>query len=103
MPNNKKYDTFADFYPFYLQEHSNITCRRLHFLGSTLVLLIVAYSVLSGRWYWLLAVPLVGYGFAWIGHFFFEKNKPATFTYPWYSLRGDWVMYVDILRGKIPF
>ena len=97
------YRTFAEFYPFYLSQHANITCRRLHFVGSLLVLAVVAYAVLSGSFLWLLAVPVVGYGFAWVEHFFFEKNRPATFTYPLYSLRGDWVMFYQILSGKLRF
>lgn len=72
-------------------------------MGSTLVLLLLAYSVTTASWGYLLLLPVVGYGFAWVGHFFFEKNKPATFTYPWYSFMGDWVMYKDILTGKIRF
>ncbi|HAG95179.1 MAG: hypothetical protein CMK83_01435 [Pseudomonadales bacterium] len=103
MSEAKQYDSFENFYPFYLAEHSNVTCRRLHFVGSTLVLLLLAYSVTTASWGYLLLLPVVGYGFAWVGHFFFEKNKPATFTYPWYSFMGDWVMYKDILTGKIRF
>jgi len=97
------YATFREFYPFYLGEHSNRLCRRMHFVGSTLVLLALAWLAVSGRWrfWWLL--PLFGYGCAWIGHFFFEKNKPATFRHPLYSLAGDWVMYAAMLRGKITF
>jgi hypothetical protein len=94
--------SFRDFYPFYLGEHSNQTCRRLHFAGSTGVLIIVA-TVLAQALppIWLLAAPLCGYGFAWVGHFFFEKNEPATFSHPFYSFAGDWVMYKDMLTGKI--
>lgn len=99
--NNKSYQSFKEFYPFYLQEHQNTTCRRLHFVGSTLVLLTLLSILLSQAWIYLLALPVLGYGFAWIGHFFYEKNKPATFQYPWYSFLGDWVMYKDILHGKI--
>lgn len=100
-PNDKKYKSFAEFYPFYLSEHADITCRRLHFIGSTLVLTCLAYAITSQNWMALWALPLLGYGFAWVGHFFFEKNRPATFTYPFYSFLGDWVMYKDILAGKI--
>ena len=95
--------SFAAFYPFYLQEHSNRTCRRLHFVGSTLVLLTTAFAVMSGKWLLLLWLPVIGYGFAWVGHFGFEKNRPATFKYPLYSLMGDWVMFKDMLIGKIIF
>ena len=97
------YHSFREFYPYYLQEHSNDTCRRLHYVGSTLVLVILAYVLLSQQWAWLLAVPFAGYGFAWFGHFFFQKNKPATFKYPFYSLLGDWVMLKDACTGRIRF
>ena len=96
-----RYTTFKDFYPFYLREHSNRACRRMHFTGSTLVLLTLLGVLITGRWWWLLLMPLFGYGFAWMGHFFFEKNRPATFTHPLYSLMGDWVMYWQILRGQV--
>ncbi len=95
------FQSFEEFYPFYLQEHSDKTCRRLHFIGSTLVLMLLAYALLSGQPMLLLWIPVIGYGFAWVGHFFFEKNKPATFKYPLYSLAGDWVMYRDILLRRI--
>lgn len=98
----RRYKRFADFYPFYLSEHSNRTCRRLHFVGSTLALVCLALAVFINPW-WLLAALVSGYGFAWIGHFGFEKNRPATFRQPLYSLVGDWVMFKDILTGKIPF
>ncbi len=97
----KGYRSFAEFYSFYLSEHSDVNCRRLHFIGSVLVLVAVLYAVLTTRWLVLLAVPVIGYGFAWVGHFFFEKNRPATFTYPLYSLMGDWRMFKDILVGKV--
>ena len=95
------FQSFAEFYPFYLQEHANNTCRRLHFVGSTLVLALVSYVIVAGQPLLLLLAPLIGYGFAWVGHFFYEKNKPATFKYPVYSFIGDWVMYKDILLRKI--
>ena len=96
-----RFRSFAEFYPYYLGEHSNPTCRRLHFVGTSLAIALLAYTIASGKWLLLLAVPLAGYGFAWVGHFFFEKNRPATFTYPLYSLLGDFAMFRDILRGKI--
>jgi hypothetical protein len=96
-----QFRSFAEFYPYYLSEHSNPICRRLHFVGTSLVIALLAYTIGSGKWMLLLAVPLVGYGFAWVGHFFFEKNRPATFTHPLYSLIGDFAMFRDILLGKI--
>jgi len=95
--------SFRDFYPFYLSEHTNRTCRRLHFIGSTLVLAVLAAAILTGNARWLIAMPVIGYGFAWVGHFAFEKNRPATFRHPFYSLLGDWVMFKDMLVGRITF
>lgn len=97
------YSSFAEFYPFYLGEHGNRRCRRMHFIGSSLVIVVVVLAVSSGQWRWLWLAPLCGYGFAWIGHYVFEKNRPATFRHPLYSLAGDWVMYAQMLRGKIQF
>ncbi|AAN70083.1 DUF962 domain-containing protein [Pseudomonas putida] len=101
MNSTAQFRSFAEFYPYYLGEHSNPTCRRLHFVGTSLVIALLAYTIGSGKWLLLLAVPVFGYGFAWVGHFFFEKNRPATFTYPLYSLAGDFVMFRDILLGKL--
>lgn len=99
----KRFNSFAEFYPFYLGEHRNRTSRRLHFIGSCGVLALVAVAIASGDPPWLLAALACGYGFAWVGHFFFEKNRPATFKHPIYSFMGDWVMFKDILGGKIRF
>lgn len=99
----RSFKTFAEFYPFYLSEHSNRTCRRLHFVGSTLALLCLATAIWRGMPVYVLYGLLCGYGFAWVGHFGFEKNKPASFKRPWYSFMGDWVMYRDIWLGRIPF
>jgi hypothetical protein len=99
----KSFRSFAEFYPFYLGEHANRTCRRLHFVGSTLALLSLALLLATGTWGWLAAGLLCGYGFAWLGHVVFEKNRPASFSRPLYSLVGDWVMYRDMLTGRIPF
>lgn len=97
----REFTRFSDFYPFYLSEHRNRICRRLHFAGSTLGLVCLALLVYTGDFWWLLAGLLVGYLFAWIGHFGFEKNKPASFKRPLYSFIGDWVMYRDIWLGRI--
>ncbi|MEL0167565.1 MAG: DUF962 domain-containing protein [Pseudomonadaceae bacterium] len=99
----QQFRSFAEFYPYYLSEHSNDICRRLHYAGSSVVIALLIYSLFSGNGWWLLAVPVAGYGFAWVGHFFFEHNKPATFTHPFYSLLGDWVMLRDALTGRIRF
>jgi len=97
----RRFTRFAEFYPFYLTEHANLTCRRLHFVGSTLSLACLATMVLTGRPLWLLAALLVGYAFAWVGHFAFEKNRPASFKRPLYSFMGDWTMYRDIWLGRV--
>lgn len=95
------FQSFAEFYPFYLEQHSNATCRRLHVVGSTLILMMIGYVLFSGTYSLLLTLPIIGYGFAWVGHFGFEQNKPATFTHPIYSFMGDWVMCKDVISGKI--
>lgn len=99
----ERYRSFQSFYPYYLSEHENPTCRRLHFVGSLLTLVVLAWALATQNWLLLLLLPVIGYGFAWVGHFFFEHNKPATFTYPLYSLAGDWVMFWQILTRRIPF
>ena len=97
----RSFQSFAEFYPFYLTEHSDLTCRRLHFAGSTLSLLCLVTAVATRNPWWLLAGLLCGYGFAWVGHFGFEKNKPASLKRPLYSFMGDWAMYKDIWTGKV--
>ena len=97
----KRYQSFAEFYPFYLSQHEDMTCRRLHFIGSLCVLSLLAYAAATQNWFLLWGLPVLGYGFAWVGHFRFERNKPATFEYPLYSLTGDWVMFWQLLTGKL--
>lgn len=96
-----RYASFRDFYPFYLGEHANRTSRRLHVCGTLLALALAATALASGRLALLWAVPVAGYAFAWVGHYFFEKNTPATFTHPLYSLRGDFTMMYEVLTGRI--
>jgi hypothetical protein len=97
------YRSFAAFYPFYLSQHANRTCRRLHFFGTTLGLSGALYALFTLNGWWLAGGIAAGYGAAWIGHLFFEKNRPATFTYPLYSFLGDWVMWRDMLSGRLKF
>ena len=99
--DNTKFNSFKEFYPFYLSEHSKKSTKILHVIGSMLVICILLYSINNQDWSKLYYLPITGYGFAWIGHFFFEKNKPATFKYPIYSFIGDWVMLKDIIIGKV--
>ena len=103
MSEQARYKTFTDFYPFYLDEHKNLVSRRLHFVGTSIALVILVTALLTQSWWLLLAALIQGYVFAWVGHFFFERNKPATFKYPGYSLMGDWRMWWEILTRKRPF
>jgi len=100
---SERYRSFSEFYPFYIHEHSNRTCRRIHVVGSTLVLVVLAVAIVTANPWWLLGMPLIGYGFAWVGHFFFEKNRPATFKYPLWSLMGDWRMFFETVSGRRKF
>jgi hypothetical protein len=100
-PTPQGFAHFRDFYPFYLSEHRDRRSRRLHVLGTGLVIGTLVAALATGRYHWLWMLPVVGYGFAWIGHFFFEKNRPATFRHPFYSLAGDFVMFRDVLSGRI--
>ena len=99
--STRRFASFSEFYPFYLDEHSHPVSRRLHFAGSLGVLCFVAAAFAMRDARWLIGAPLCGYGFAWLGHFVFEKNRPATFRHPIYSLMGDWVMFKDILTGRV--
>tara|TARA_R110000868_G_scaffold8205_3_gene42646 strand:- start:238741 stop:239049 length:309 start_codon:yes stop_codon:yes gene_type:complete len=97
----QRFDSLKDFYPFYLSQHQHPINRMLHFVATSLVIFVALYTLFSQAWWYLLLMPLFGYSFAWIGHFFFERNKPATFQYPLYSLASDFIMFKDILFGKI--
>ncbi len=99
----KRFTSLKEFYPFYLSEHQDTVSRVLHFIGTALVVLSLIAGVLFHDWRFLAAIPLLGYGFAWVGHFFFEKNKPATFQYPAYSLASDFMLFWDLLNGRQPF
>ncbi|HXS05310.1 MAG TPA: DUF962 domain-containing protein [Rhizomicrobium sp.] len=97
------FSSFAEFYPFYLGEHARRGTRRMHFAGSALSLLCLLLLAVTGEPWWLLAALIAGYGFAWVAHLVIEKNRPATFRYPLYSFMGDWLMFWQILTGKIAF
>jgi hypothetical protein len=96
----QRIQTYEEFWPFYVSQHLNSTCRNLHFVGTTIVYGVLAAAALISPAY-LIAAPLVGYGFAWVGHFGFEKNRPATFKYPLWSLRADFRMHRYMLLGKM--
>ena len=101
MSEAARIQSFEEFWPFYVHEHRNPTNRALHYVGTTLVIGTVVTAAVTLNPTWLLAAPVAGYGFAWVGHFFVEKNKPASFSYPLWSLRGDFKMYGLALRGKM--
>ena len=93
--------TFAEFYPLYLAEHRQPRNRRLHFIGSTLALICLFFLLFTGDLWWLPAAVVCGYAFAWVGHFFVERNRPATFKRPLFSLMGDWVMWWQMLTRRL--
>lgn len=99
----QKFKTLKEFYPYYLTEHTNLTSRVLHFIGTGLVILSVFTGILFHEWRFILATPFLGYGFAWVGHFFFEKNKPSTFKYPMFSLASDFLLFWELLTGNQDF
>lgn len=105
MANQKeeRIKSFKEFYPYYLSEHMDPSCRKLHFIGTGGVIAVFVYALATQNWPLMWVVPLCGYGFAWVGHFFFEKNKPATFRYPLWSLGSDFVMFAHLLTGKEKF
>src|SRR5579871_4352260 len=96
-----RYQSFEEFWPYYVGEHKDPLCRALHYVGTSLAIGTVATAVLTANPSWLLLTPVVGYGPAWIGHFFVEHNRPATFKYPLWSLRGDFRMLSLALKGKM--
>ena len=96
----EKYKTFKDFYPYYIEEHSKPKTKLLHFIGTSISLFFLVQLVITFDPIYLIYALLSGYGFAWVAHFFIEKNKPATFTYPFYSFIGDHKMFVEILMWK---
>jgi hypothetical protein len=98
--STQRYQTFDEFWPFYVREHSNAGCRALHFIGSTLAVAILVGAFVYGYWL-LVVVPVVGYGFAWFGHFVIEKNRPASFKYPLWSFLADWKMWFLMLVGRM--
>lgn len=99
--SEERFETFEDFWPYYLEEHSTAPNRKLHQIGTTAALTALTYGVISRKKRWMAAAPIIGYGFAWVGHFVLEKNRPATFKYPLYSLMGDMRLTALMWRGEL--
>ncbi len=99
--DSHRYASFAEFWPFYLREHSRPATRALHYLGTSLVVGMAIFALARQQWWWLAAMPVAGYFFAWVAHFGVEKNRPATFTYPWWSLLADFRMWAFWLSGRL--
>jgi hypothetical protein len=99
--DQQRFQSFAEFWPFYVAEHSRPATRGVHFLGSTFAVALLIAAIVWQWWWLLLAVPFVGYGFAWISHFGIEHNRPATFKYPLWSLAADWKMWLLMLTGQM--
>ena len=98
---DRTYKSFAEFWPFYLREHSRPATRNLHYIGTALVIALAIVAVVAGNWWLLLALPVAGYFFAWIAHFRVERNRPATFTYPLWSLAADFRMFFMWITGRL--
>lgn len=99
--STERYTCFADFWPFYLREHARPGTRALHYVGTTLVVALGIAALATGNGWLFAAMPLAGYFFAWVAHFAHEKNRPATFTYPLWSLRADFRMWFLWLTGRL--
>jgi hypothetical protein len=101
IENKDRFESYAAFWPFYLSQHSKRAARLIHVWGTLFALLAIAKAVISFSFVWLLLAPVIGYGFAWLAHAFIEKNRPATFSYPLWSLRGDADMLYLWLAGRL--
>ncbi len=99
--SEQRIQSFAEFWPFYVREHSLRSTRLIHFVGTTLSLAVVIAAIATQQWWWLLAAPVCGYGFAWFSHFVIEKNKPASFSYPLWSFAADWKLWALTLTGRM--
>src|SRR3954470_13233452 len=94
--------TFSEFWPFYLGEHRRPLTRALHFTGTSLSMLLILGAIFSGRPLLIVPALICGYAFAWVGHFFVEHNRPATFKHPFWSFAADWKMWALAISGRLP-
>lgn len=101
LMTERRFTSFAEFWPYYLSEHSKPVTRALHYLGTVVAIALLITLIAIGRWWLFPLAFLPGYAFAWVGHFFFEKNRPATFTYPLWSFMSDWKMLALMLTGRL--
>ncbi len=101
MQNATRYTTYKDFFPYYLREHRKRETRVLHYFGTVVSNVLLWTLIFTQNYYFILLILVAGYGPAWIGHFFIEKNRPATFTYPWWSYIGDHHMLYLLVRGRL--
>jgi hypothetical protein len=101
MKQNDRIESFQEFWPCYVRDHSKPGCRLLHFIGSAAGLVCLVITFATGNLWWIPLGLLIGYGFAWTSHFFIEHNKPATFRYPLWSFIADWKMWILMLTGRM--
>jgi hypothetical protein len=99
--SEERYSSFAEFWPFYVSEHSRPATRLLHLLGTTAAVGLLIYLIAIGKWFLFPLALIPGYGCAWLGHFLIEKNRPATFKYPLWSFMGDYKMIALMLTGRM--
>lgn len=102
-PISERFTSLKEFFPFYLKEHQDPTSRGGHFIGPALIALWVALALISHNAWWLVLIPISGYGFAWVGHAFFEGTRPATLQYPFYSLASDFILFWRLLTCRERF
>ncbi len=98
---SERITSYSEFWPYYLREHSRTSCRVAHYIGTSAGIVALVLLIATGNWWWLLVGLVSGYGPAWIGHYFFEKNRPATFQYPFWSFYSDFRMYFCFVSGRL--
>ena len=99
--SDNRIGSYGEFWPYYLREHAKPRTRALHYVGTSLVVALLIWAAATGQWWIMWFAPLAGYGFAWAAHFGVEKNRPATFKYPFWSLASDFKMWAFWLTGRL--